>query len=75
MEVVGIDVGDAAKENLRRQHMHLYNHNVFIHKTGFVMSVFVHSYMYGVGHNKVTATLHPILFNRWSLFMIHSDAA
>lgn len=53
-----IDVGEAAKENLRRQHMHLYNRNVFIRKTGFVTSVFVHSYMYGVGQNKVT-TLQP----------------
>jgi hypothetical protein len=40
--------------------MHLYNLNVFIHKTDFVMSVFVHSYMYGVGQNKVT-TLQPYI--------------
>jgi hypothetical protein len=58
VEVVDVDMGDAAKENLRRQHMHLYNHNVFICKTSFVMSIFVHSYVYGVGQNKVT-TLQP----------------
>lgn len=40
--------------------MHLYNRNVFIHKTGFLVSIFVHSYMYGVGQNKVT-TLQPYI--------------
>lgn len=73
--MVNSDKGDAAKENLRRKHMHLCNHNVFILKIDFIMSVFVQSYMCGVGQNNHTATLHPILFNHWSLIMIHSDAA
>lgn len=58
--MVDIDLGDAAKEDLRRQRMHLYNCNVFIHKTGFIISIFVHSYMYGVEQNKVT-TLQPYI--------------
>jgi hypothetical protein len=30
VEVMDNDMGDVAKENLRRKHVHLCNHNVFI---------------------------------------------
>jgi hypothetical protein len=40
VELVDNDMGDAAKENLRRKHMHLCNHHVFIHKTVFIMVFF-----------------------------------
>ena len=39
------DMRGAAKEKLRRKHVRLYNCNAFIHKIGFIMSIFIQSYI------------------------------